>query len=160
VAPAVHVLASAISGFYYGRHIFVLARQQTIPDPPVSQMVHWLFNMPCLAVVNLVDGSIPLTWQPQEYTRVWMTQPVTLLVCSVVNTGVWLWLGAQWEDPGEGVAWWRWGLSAVAAGLAAGVLFHTRSLDVQAVPFVVWPLLLAAWAVLPWLRGGFTRSSK
>ena len=153
VAPAVHVLASAISGFYYGRHIFVLSRQQVFPDAPLSQMVYWLFNLPCLAVVNLLSDSMPLSWQQQEYTRVWMTQPVTLMICTVVNTGVWIWLGAQWEDPGEHVTWWRWVLAAVGVGLALGVLFHTRTLDIQVIPFVVWPLLLAGWAARPALLG-------
>jgi hypothetical protein len=153
IAPALHVLASAISGFYYVRYLFVLARQQTLPDSTLSQMVYWLFNLPCLAIVNLLSGSMPLSWQPQEYTRVWMTQPVTLMICTVVNTGVWIWLGAQWEDPGERVSWWRWALAGLGAALALGVLFHTRKLDYQVIPFVVWPLLLAGWAARPAFNG-------
>lgn len=127
--PAIRVLASLVSGFYYGRHIFVLSRQQTLPDAPWSQMVFWFFNMPCLAVVNILGNPIPPTWQPQEYTRVWLTQPATLMVCAVVNTGVWSWIGAQWEDPGDRVSWWRWPLATIGATLGVRVLLHSRTAD-------------------------------
>jgi hypothetical protein len=37
----------------------------------------------------------------------WVVQPIVLLASAVVNTGFWFWLGAQWEEPGERVTWWR-----------------------------------------------------
>ena len=169
--PGIHVAMSALSGYYYGRHMFVLARQQSLPQPlpqpPFAQLVFWLFNMPCLLVVTLLSNTLPQSWQPQELTRFWATQPVTLFFCAVVNTGVWIWLGAQWEDAGERVSWWRWGLCAAGVGLAAGILLNIRKLDPQAIPFIAWPVLLAVWAARPalagagrpdkpasWLRGG------
>lgn len=147
--PAIHVVASAISGFYYGRHMFVMVRQQTPPDASLAQMVFWLFNMPCLQVVNLLANPMPLTWQPQEYSRVWITQPVTLFVCTVVNTGVWIWIGSQLEETGGRVSWWRWALAVAGAGIAVGILFHTRTLDPQVIPFIAWSMLVAAWAIRP-----------
>ena len=67
----------------------------------------------------------------------------------MVNTGFWFWLGAQWEEPGERVTWWRLVVAALGVGVATGVLFHTRGVDLQVIPFVVWPLLLAGWALPP-----------
>ena len=67
--PAVHVLSSAISGYYYGRLMFVLARQQSLSEPPPAQLVFWLFNMPCLLLVTFLSGTLPISWQPQEWTR-------------------------------------------------------------------------------------------
>ncbi|MFN0106124.1 MAG: hypothetical protein ACKV2U_29045 [Bryobacteraceae bacterium] len=155
--PAIHILVSAISGYFYVRHLFALARTfafgQTAPEPPLAQMLFWLFNLPCLMLVTLLSGIAPLSWQPQEYTRAWLVQPATLLACAVLNTGVWVWLGAQWEDPGDRVPWWRWGLGLLGVCLAAGILLHTRSWDWQVLPFAVWPLLLAAWATRPAFTG-------
>jgi hypothetical protein len=38
---------------------------------------------------------------------------------------------------------WRLAVAAVGIGVATGVLFHSRSLDLQVIPFVAWPLLVA-----------------
>lgn len=149
--PAVHLTVSAMAGYYYIRHMFALAAAYSLaweaPEATWGQMLFWLFNMPCLLGVNLLSGIVPLSWQPQAYTRMWVVQPIVLMVSAVVNTGFWFWLGAQWEEPGERVTWWRLAVAALGIGVATGVLFHTRSLDLQVVPFVAWPLLIAGWAM-------------
>ena len=149
--PALHLTVSAVAGYYYVRHMFGLAAAfsfgSVAPEATWAQMLFWLFNMPCLLVVNFLSGIVPLSWQPQEYTRMWVVQPVVLLGSAVINTGFWFWLGAQWEEPGARVTWWRLAVAAVGIGVATGVLFHTRGLDWQVVPFVAWPLLMAGWAM-------------
>ena len=77
------------------------------PEPTWAQMVFWQFNMPCLLAASWLSGNTLASWQSREYTLVWVVQPVVLLVCAVINTGFWFWLGAQWEGPGERVTWWR-----------------------------------------------------
>ena len=149
--PVLHVVASAVSGYYYVRHLFALAAAYSLqweaPEAPLAQLVFWLFNMPSLLAISLVSGITPFSWQPQEYSRMWVVQPAFLLVSAVINSGVWMWLGAQWEEPGERVTWWRWLLAVVGIGIATGIVFHLRSADIQVIPFVIWPLLVAGWAM-------------
>lgn len=149
--PVLHLAVSVVAGYYYARHMFALAAAFSLgweaPEATWGQMLFWLFNMPCLLGVNLLSGIVPLSWQPQEYTRMWVVQPIVLLASAVVNTGFWFWLGAQWEEPGERVTWWRLVVAAMGIGVATGVLFHSRSLDLQVIPFVAWPLLMAGWAM-------------
>lgn len=151
ILPGVHVAVSAVAGYYYTRHMFGLAAAFGLgwvpPESTWAQMVFWLFNMPCLVAASWLS-DIPLaSWQPQESTRVWVVQPVVLLASAVINTGFWFWLGAQWEEPGENITWWRWMLAIIGFVMATGVVFHARGLDPQVVPFVVWPLLMAGWAM-------------
>lgn len=149
--PGVHVVVSAICGYHYVRHMFGLAAAASLgweaPEATLARLLFWLFNMPCLLAVSMLSGVVPLSWQPQEYFRMWAMQPVAMMGCAVVNTGVWFWLGAQWEEPGERITWWRWVLAVVGFVMATGVIFHSRTLDPQAIPFVVWPLLMAGWAM-------------
>lgn len=149
--PVLHLAVSAGAGYHYVRHMFALAAAYGLgweaPEATWAQMLFWLFNMPCLLGVNLLSGIVPLSWQPQDYTRMWVVQPIVLLASAVLNTGFWFWLGAQWEEPGERVTWWRLVVAALGIGVATGVLFHTRGVDLQVIPFVVWPLLMAGWAM-------------
>lgn len=117
------------------------------PDAIRGQMLLWLFNVPCLPAVTFLSGIAPLSFQPQESTRMWAVRSIVLFGSAVINTGFWFRTGAPREEPGLRVTWGRLAVAALGSGVPMGIPFHTRSQDLYGTPIAVWPPLAAGWAM-------------